>query len=383
LTHWEKSLDRWMKAALIDASTAERIRSYEREQEGSQGLRWPVLLALAFGAVMLAAGVLLFVAAHWENLSPAERFTLVLLMVAIFHLAGAAISEKFHGMAIALHGIGTAALGAGIFLTGQIFNLDEHWPSGVLLWAAGGGLAWWLLRDWVQATLFALLAPAWLCSEWEVMTERFYENAAFRILSSGLLLLAIVYFTGLTNERKSPLRIALAWVGGIGLIPATFALSDAGDWGYRNHPLPLSLYVLGWTVAMLAPLATAFLLRRKQAWMQCAAALWVAVLASVPAAPSDHGFLLYAWHELGAYLLCALGAAGLVLWGLHEKRRERINMGVAGFALTILFFYFSEVMDKLGRSASLMGAGILFLLVGWFMEKTRRKLIAKVRAATA
>jgi len=56
---------------------------------------------------------------------------------------------------------------------------------------------------------------------------------------------------------------------------------------------------------------------------------------------------------------------------------------VAGFALTILVFYFSEVMDKLGRSASLIGGGILFLLVAWFMEKTRRKLVAKVRAATA
>src|SRR5262249_11070915 len=163
--------------------------------------------------------------------------------------------------------------------------------------------------------------------------------------------------------------------------PATFLLTDVRDWGYLNRPLSLRLYVLGWTVAILAPLATSFLLRRKEGWMLCAAATWVIVLASVSAAPSDRGVLLYAWHELGAYFLCALGATGFVLWGLHEKRRERINMGVAGFALTILFFYFSEVMDKLGRSASLIGAGILFLLVGWLMEKTRRKLIAKVRAA--
>src|SRR5947209_13818575 len=104
---------------------------------------------------MLAAGVLLFVAAHWDTLSPTQRFLLVLLMVAVFHVAGALVAEKFHGMAIALHAIGTATLGAGIFLTGQIFNLQEHWPSGVLLWAVGAGLGWLFLRDWVQATLFA------------------------------------------------------------------------------------------------------------------------------------------------------------------------------------------------------------------------------------
>ena len=383
MTTWEKLLERWSKAALIDTPTAERIRAYERESESSQGLRWPVLLALAFGAIMLAAGVLLFVAAHWDNLSPTQRFLLVLLMVAVFHVAGAAVAEKFHGMAMALHGIGTATLGAGIFLTGQIFNLQEHWPSGVLMWAIGAGLGWLLLRDWVQATLFALLAPGWLCSEWEEMMGRSYDPHGFRILSSGILLLAIVYFTGLTNEKKNPLRIALAWIGGLALIPATIALAaETRDW-YLSHP-PLSgrVQALGWIVAIGAPLAVAALLRAKAAWMYGAAAVWVIALSSVSAS-GEQRLLLYAWHELGAYFLCALGAAGLVWWGVHEKRRERINLGVAGFALTILVFYFSEVMDKLGRSASLMGAGILFLLVGWFMEKTRRKLVAKVRTATA
>jgi len=384
LTNWEKSLDRWMKAALIDVPTAERIRAYEREHESNQGLRWPVLLALAFGAVMLAAGVLLFVAAHWDNLSPAERFTLVLLMVATFHVAGAVLSGKFHGMAIALHGIGTATLGAGIFLTGQIFNLQEHWPSGVLMWAIGAGIGWWLLRDWVQATLFALLVPAWLCGEWDVVMGRFYESAGIRILNSGIVLLAIAYFTGITNSRKSPLRIALAWIGGIVLIPATIALAVEGhDWFYNGNPLSTKARVFGWLVAILVPLGVAFLMRGKNAWMHCIAAAWVIALSSVSATPSGGSLLFYAWHELGAYFLCAVGAAGLVFWGLHEKRRERINIGVAGFALTILVFYFSEVMDKLGRSASLIGGGILFLLVGWFMKKTRRKLIAKVRTATA
>jgi len=61
-----------------------------------------------------------------------------------------------------------------------------------------------------------------------------------------------------------------------------------------------------------------------------------------------------------------------------EERKERINLGVAGFALTILFFYFSNVMDKLGRSASLIGLGLLFLLGGWLLERTRRQLVARL-----
>ena len=93
--------------------------------------------------------------------------------------------------------------------------------------------------------------------------------------------------------------------------------------------------------------------------------------------------LRYLWRDLGPYGICALGSIGLIAWGLREARKERINLGIAGFALTVLFFYFSSVMDKLGRSASLIGLGLLFLLGGWLLEKTRRRLVAKLESAQA
>lgn len=68
------------------------------------------------------------------------------------------------------------------------------------------------------------------------------------------------------------------------------------------------------------------------------------------------------------------------MWGIRDGRSERVNLGIAGFAITVLTFYFSSVMDKLGRSVSLMGLGLLFLGGGWLLEKTRRRLIAQLRA---
>ncbi|MGH7580913.1 MAG: DUF2157 domain-containing protein, partial [Gemmatimonadales bacterium] len=79
------------------------------------------------------------------------------------------------------------------------------------------------------------------------------------------------------------------------------------------------------------------------------------------------------------YLWCAVLAIGLIAWGVRDRRVERINLGIAGFALTVLVFYFSGVMDKLGRSASLMGLGLLFLGGGYLLERTRRRLVAGVR----
>ena len=49
---------------------------------------------------------------------------------------------------------------------------------------------------------------------------------------------------------------------------------------------------------------------------------------------------------------------------------------MAGFALAIAFFFFSSVMDKFGRSASLIALGILFVAGGWYWEKLRRQLVA-------
>src|SRR5579863_2876803 len=156
----DEQVGRWIEAGLIDAPTASRIVAFESGQERRATLRWPVYLALAFGGMLFAAGVTLFVAAHWANLSPTERFSLVLLIGAVFHGAGAFASSRFPPLSTTLHGIGTATLGAAIFLTGQIFNLRENWATGILLWAIGAACGYLIERDWVQAAFLALLTPA-------------------------------------------------------------------------------------------------------------------------------------------------------------------------------------------------------------------------------
>jgi len=130
-------LIRWTQAGVIDDGTAERIRAFEQSRAGGTELRWPIWLALAFGGVMIGAAVLLFVSANWDNLSPFARLALVGLLVAVFHVAGAAMVDRSPGVSVTLHAVGTVAFGAGLFLCGQIFNLAEPWPRGLMLWAIG------------------------------------------------------------------------------------------------------------------------------------------------------------------------------------------------------------------------------------------------------
>jgi uncharacterized membrane protein len=354
----------------VDAASAARIREFESGRDSPQGLRWPTLLAIALGAILLGAGVLLFVSAHWDELAPSFRFILVLLMVAIFHAGGAvAAARRFESLAISLHAVGTVALGAGIGLTGQIFNLAEHWPGGIFLWALGAIVAWALLWHWTQATLVAVLVPTWLAAEfvYAMPDQQFYLAP----LTTGIALLAFTYLSARIPGKDSSLRKALTWTGGLGLLPAIIGLIVISSEDRGNASV--TLRTIGWVVALGLPLAAALLLRGRAAWMNAVCAAWVVVAALVPA--TDRHLTVSSFE----YFWCGVGAVGLIAWGVRESRAERINLGMAGFAITVLTFYFSSVMDMLGRSASLIGLGLLFLAGGWGLEKMRRRLVARVR----
>ena len=384
----EQQVGRWAEAGLIDAATGARIVAFESGQERRATLRWPVYLAMAFGGLLLAAGITLFVAAHWTNLSPAERFSLVLAMGVVFHGAGAFASDRFPPLSTTFHGLGTATLGAAIFLTGQIFNLQENWATGILLWAVGAAFGYLIQRDWVQAAFFALLTPAWLLSQWSISTEHFVGGE--RVYATALILISICYLSARIGDQDSTPRHVLVWIGGLSLLPCAgiaIVLAQDEHYWYRSHDrtdLAVSVLAIGWAVAIGGPLILAWILRGRAAWINLLWTIWAYAL--VVSAGRMHWSTAdsYGTHigsTLALYGLCAIGSVGLVAWGLSEKRKERLNLGVAAFAISVLFFYFDSFMGKLGRSAGLIGLGLLCLAGGYVLEITRRKLVAKMETS--
>lgn len=365
---WETPLERWTLAGLIDQATAGRIREFEEARTPAQRFRWPVFVALGFGTILLAAGVLLFVSAHWDQLSPGERMSVVVLMIAVFHAGGALAAGRFEGLSISLHTIGTVALGAGIALAGQIYHLSEHWPSAILLWAVGAGIAWALLRQWPQAALTAILAPWWAASEWWLDSHDLNERIPVAI---GLCALAFTYLTCSRSEKDSSVRVALGWLGGVALIPTAAWVAVPQSWSRTTFDW--SSNWLSLLIAIAIPIALAFVLRGRAALLNVAATLWVVLLSVLSV--GDFKLAIYFW--------CFVGAVGLAFWGIRERHAERVNLAFLGFAVTVLVFYFSDVMAKLDRAFSLIVLGVLFLGGGWLLERTRRRVIARMRTAPA
>jgi uncharacterized membrane protein len=381
----ERYVTRWHTAGLLDDQTAAAIRSYEQSQEKPSGRQWQVLVALILGGILLGAGVLLFVAAHWDNVSPLVRMIMVLSMLVFFHGLGLLTRERFPGFATAMHAIGTISAGAAIALVGQIFNMQEHWPSAVLLWALCAAAGWLLLRDQFQQTLTLLLVPAWIVCEWSDRTNG-YDGANI-YLARIVAVIAAVYLAGFLHSRKRAVFGILFAAGAI-LLPTSIAFLYDGwnGFGYRDK---WGFVPLSWRLAACAIILLAIALAAIREKQSTAPTIVIAALAwALPWAQytitTGNGFQTWKHSEPNVlfYALVAAAAVFLVAWGVHISAKALVNYGMVAFALTVMWFYFSSVMDKLGRSLGLIMLGVLFLAGGWLLERTRRRLVSSMSLAT-
>jgi uncharacterized membrane protein len=373
----DDALQRWTAAGVLDEAAAERIRVFEASRDQPTGMRWQVLLALLFGGIMLAAGVSLLVAAHWDELSPAARFTVAMLMVIVLHLGGLIVRPRFDRLAVALHGVGTVAAGAAIAVVGQIFNIQEHWPAAILLWAICALAGWALLRDQVQQTITLLLLPTWIICEWTVRSDGYH--GASLLCARMLTVFAAAYLTAFLTEKKKLVFGVLFSVAAVALIVGMPFVADPYAWSqWVNQPgMPATLMVFAWLCIVLLPLLFA--------WRSNPPAVVpvLVIIVTVILLPHLRDRDLYSRTEpgLAAHALVALVAAFLAGWGVRQRSRAMINYGIVCFGLAVLWFYFSSVIGKLGRSFSLMLLGALFLGGGWLLEKTRRRLVQHIGEA--
>lgn len=380
----DDALKRWISAGLLDAATADRIREYEARRDQPAGPRWQVLLALIFGAILLAAGIALFVAAHWDRISPLLRFIVVMVTLVAVHLVAILVRERFDRLATVLHGVGTLAAGAAIALVGQIFNIQEHWPAAILLWALCALAGWALLGDQVQQTIALLLLPAWIVCEWVARTDGYRGS---ELMSARMIaVIAAVYLTAFLGSQRKLVGGILFAAGAIVLTLTVAGLLNFYTWHEwaKTPPPPVHLTLFAWGV-IAAALLLAWRLKHG-AIVPVVGVLLMAMVLPHCYVQGEHSYGSGTVHSieptLVAYLLVAATACFFAWWGVREKSKSLINCGVVAFALTVLWFYFSNFMDKLNRSLGLIVLGILFLGGGWLLEKLRRRMVEQVTEVT-
>jgi uncharacterized membrane protein len=389
MAHYESLLNRWQSAGVLDAEAARRIRAYESEQASPAGISskrigWQGMVALILGAILLACGVVLFVSAHWDQIGPGARYLLVIAMVAVFHLGGAWARERYRGLSTALHAVGTVSTGAAIALVGQIFNIQEHWPGAVLLWAIAAAASWILLRDQAQQILTLLLFPAWIFSELTFASETHIGQDVY--LGRFLLAWAVLYLTFfLGSPRKVVQGILFAVAAIASVVGITLMLESWRSWTGNQTFLPFGTRAWGWVdIAALPLLIALFHFRKSFVPALVAIGFSIALPWCVQLRTEHyddgtvHNTFTSVVPNLLAHALVAAFAVLFIWWGVQQTSRALVNLGIVGFAITVSWFYFSDIFDKIGRSLGLIGLGVLFLAGGWALEKMRRRLISQM-----
>jgi len=416
----ESVLKRWQAAGVLDAETAARIRAHEATvagedvsearspiersesesasycgsakarglghprapQVGAAGVvNWQGVTALILGAILLGCGVVLFVSAHWNEMGPGARFVLVLAMVGVFHVGGGVARGNFGAMSSALHAVGTVATGAAIALVGQIFNIEEHWPAAVLLWAAAAVFGWMLLRDQAQQTLALLLVPAWIFCELGYRMDGYIGDDAY--MGRLLFVWAILYVTFFLGSRRKAVRGILFGVSVAGAATGVaLMLRNWESWSSQQNLVLFSTRVWAWVAIAAVPLIVAAFHGHKGLIPMAAAIGFVIALPWCYRSWTE-SFVVngvkatYVRSEpsLPAYALVATFAVFLCWWGVRTVSRALVNLGIVGFAGVVAWFYFSDLMSKLGRSLGLIWLGVLFLAGGWALERMRRRIL--------
>jgi uncharacterized membrane protein len=387
MADFERHLTRWQTAGLLDSVAVSRIRAYEREQKKSAGqdaksVGWQVIVALILGAILLACGVALFVSAHWDKIGSLTRLALVAAMVSLFHLGGGWARGRFQGLSTALHAVGTLSTGAAIALVGQIFNIEEHWPAAILMWAVAALFGWILLHDEAQQTLTLLLFPAWMLSEFSYYADGHIGENVY--IGRFLVVWAVLYLTFFIGSERKILRgilFASAAIGG--LTGVILLLAGWRSWGEATY-LPLGLRTWGWVEIAAIPLLFAVFKFSKSVIPVAASIAFSIALPWCQHIWKDLytvNYVVYSEPNLAAHALVAAFCVFLIWWGVRLASQALVNLGIVGFAITVFWFYFSDIFDKLDRSLGLIGLGILFLAGGWALEKTRRNLIGGMKNA--
>lgn len=223
LNRLRKELPGWAEKGWV-TSEGEAAIIAEAEASAAHGINViPVALAV-IGALTLGAGVILFFAANWDEMTKIAKLAVLFggmwgaYAIAGFGLSGSARASRVLAQAMLL--LGVILFGANIHLIAQIYHIDAHYPNGVLMWSLGALVLVWLVPS--QPTAVAGLALATLWTGMEV--------AEFNQLFHWPFLAVWAAFTGAALYRQWKWATVAALVS-LGI----WAFMVMADWPYARR----------------------------------------------------------------------------------------------------------------------------------------------------
>lgn len=422
----------WVEEGLLERQQAAVIlqRYADQQQEESEGGGKLVTVLAVMGVLLLGIGVILFFAANWQAMTRVFKTTLVLGSIVITYGTGYYLAfEKANYPRIgrSLIFLGSLLYGAGIWLIAQIFQINSHYPNGVLLWALGllpvllvcGSIAilcevsllltlWTILEQTGFASINGLYLPlfalliylglklrsrlaigvtlpgllVWLAiSNWVTIdnSDQFSRipYSVFLIALTGLLINLLTVFSQWRQLLQLPGRIVgiSAFFSGLFLLSFRSIFRDFGE--NSNLPYPEFFLVTVAIILLFTVIAGMWVLLKTAGKKEAILTL----LAS---------FILLALFFLTPYtgektttlainLLLFFAVIIVVISGYNNREPVLVNIGLIFFVLHIIARYFDFFWDMLPRSVFFMAGGLVLIIGGILLERQRRQIVRELQ----
>jgi len=381
---------------LITGEQRQKIIEHFRLKEDGGG-RFLAIISI-IGAVLITAGIILLISAHWNEISRGVKIAGGILLMLGFHAGGWWLRESrgtYRKTGEALHLVGSGLFLANIALLGQIYNIVSRPPNAFLLWWIGIAPLPWLLRSKAQHVLLLLAFGIWFGFE---VNERdsfiycdserqtlLYAALGLACLGAGWMLRPTAFrdFSGVTEK-----------VGLLGFLTFCYPVTWKDFFGGWDNPeIPKWIFpVLG--LAALLPVAIGIKnLRTLDRQWRCT---WFAALFGMVIFAAtvwfgcwqlDYGATHYFyWSESWSY---PLGTSVLFIFcllqiqvGLRERSQFLVNLGIVFIGLDMLAAYFDLFGSMARTGVMFLISGAFLIVFGVYLEKKRRRLMKQIKSST-
>jgi uncharacterized membrane protein len=415
-----QDLETWIKKGLVPEESREEILA--SVGAGSSARRLDVIFAI-FGVILIGAGAMSFVAANWAAMDKLARlFVLFGGMWAAYGIAiwfagsgRAAIGQAFVLLGIILFGV-------NIYYVAQTYNINAHYPDGMLLWGLGALSAAALVPSRAALAFALVLGCYWTWQETEGFGQVLHAPfllywAAAAVLAwymnwrPGVHLSALALIFWLVINFES-LQKLLGW--GDAEIATIYIFAPLALWSFsqlfERDANGLALTV-GHYAFFFFLVAYALLHHTDMdghapntAWIAFALILSVGAVGAVAAGMRRNVFsivdlaaTLFVCMTAAIYVF-AVGAKGdpldmpyrvgaliIILWslgrGVRFDDRFVINLSTVAFGLWFLYTYFEMFEGLMDQAVFFTVGGILLIVLSLGLERIRRGLVARTKSA--
>lgn len=380
------------RTAVSGSGTSSIASGDDRDEDSAHGWIAPasrsrLVTALSImGAILIAAGVLVFLGANWDDIPVVLRGAILVgAPLAGFGVGGwLMLADRSPRVGHGVWFLAAVFVGPAAVSLDALFELglDPEWL--LLTWALVAIPAGHLVASTVT-TVLGLLVGGSLVFVLTEAAEPFVPLGLYAVVLFGLAgssigpsgrlasayrlsgaILAIVPILWLSAPwldygryavEATPIAVAFgAVVVTIVLAAAIRPGSDAWPADRSDDRPPQWLYRLGWPVVAILSLAIA----------AGAATLAPDVLSRTAAELSI--------HAAGLLLLVATAIAGYA-----ARSVPLVNLAVVLFVVQLFLFLGSTVADTLSGPIALVVSGVILLAVGLALERGRRRLLGRMR----